>query len=86
MITARIIEEFDRHLPGRVLRPSHADFDQVRRVYNGMIDRKPALIAQCHGTRDVVAAVRLARTHDIPIRSAEAAITSPGRLSSKTGS
>jgi FAD/FMN-containing dehydrogenase len=67
MITAGVIEEFDKQLPGRVLRPSHADFDQARKVYNGMIDRKPALIAQCRGTREVVAAVRLARTHDIPI-------------------
>lgn len=67
MITARIIQEFDHQLPGRVLRPSHAEFDQVRRVYNGMIDRKPALIARCRSTGDVVAAVRLARTHDIPI-------------------
>jgi FAD/FMN-containing dehydrogenase len=67
MIAADVIDEFEKHLPARVLRPSHADFDQVRKVYNGMIKRKPALIAQCRGTRDVVAAVRLARTHDIPI-------------------
>ena len=67
MITARIIGEFDHQLPGRVLQPSHANFDQVCKVYNGMIDRKPALIAQCRGSRDVAAAVRLARTHDIPV-------------------
>ncbi|MBS0422749.1 MAG: FAD-binding oxidoreductase [Proteobacteria bacterium] len=67
MISATIIGEFDNQLSGRILLPSHADFDQVRKVYNGMIDRKPALIAQCRCTRDVAAAVRLARTHDIPV-------------------
>jgi FAD/FMN-containing dehydrogenase len=67
MINAKIIGEFDNQLPGRILGPSHADFDQARKVYNGMIDRKPALIAQCRGTHDVAAAVRLAREHDIPI-------------------
>src|SRR5215469_2829895 len=66
MISATITKEFEKQLPGRVLTPKHVEFDRVRKVYNGMIDRKPALIVRCRGTSDVAAAVRLARTHDIP--------------------
>jgi FAD/FMN-containing dehydrogenase len=67
MISANVIQEFDRQLSGCVLTQSHADFDHRRKVYNGMIDRKPALIVRCRDTGDVVATVRLARKHDIPV-------------------
>ena len=66
MISAKVVKEFEKQLPGRVLTAEHADFDRVRKVYNGMIDRRPALIARCRGTSDVAAAVHLARTHDVP--------------------
>jgi FAD/FMN-containing dehydrogenase len=67
MITAGVIQEFERQLSGCVLTRSHADFDHHRRVYNGIIDRKPALIVRCRNTNDVAQTVRLARTHDVPI-------------------
>jgi FAD/FMN-containing dehydrogenase len=67
MVSVKVIEDFAGRLPGRALTPAHADFDEVRKVYNGMIDHKPALIVQCRDTSDVADAVRLARTHDIPI-------------------
>ena len=43
------------------LYPGHAGYDDFRRIWNGMIDRKPAMIARCAGTADVAAAVRFAR-------------------------
>jgi FAD/FMN-containing dehydrogenase len=46
---------------GPILRAGDAGYDDARLVWNGMIDRRPALIARCTGTADVVAAVRLAR-------------------------
>ena len=46
---------------GRVLTAGDADFDTARRVWNGAIDRKPRVIAQCTGAADVIAAVRHAR-------------------------
>src|SRR3954454_3501515 len=48
---------------GRLVGPDDADYEDVRAVYNGMIDRRPALIAQCAGPDDVGRAVRLRRDH-----------------------
>jgi FAD/FMN-containing dehydrogenase len=48
-------------LRGDLLRPDDDGFDAARAIHNGMIDRRPALIARCAGVADVVAAVRFAR-------------------------
>ena len=45
--------------------PGDDEFDEARSVWNGMIDRRPALIAQCSGVADVIAAVNFARTHGL---------------------
>jgi FAD/FMN-containing dehydrogenase len=47
---------------GRLLRPTDHEYDDARRVHNGLIDKRPAVIARCHGVADVVDAVQLART------------------------
>jgi FAD/FMN-containing dehydrogenase len=52
---------------GRLIHPDDADYDTARALWNGAIDRRPRLIAQCIGTADVVAAVRFARDHDLEI-------------------
>ena len=54
-------------LSGPVLQPSDPDFDDVRRVHNGMIDRRPAMIARCLNTADVVDALALGIGHDLEI-------------------
>lgn len=51
---------------GELVRPDDASYDEVRKIWNGNIDRRPALIARCRGVADVIAAVRFAREHDIP--------------------
>lgn len=52
---------------GALLRPEEEGYDEARRIWNGAIDRYPALIARCAGADDVVAGVRFAREHDLPI-------------------
>jgi FAD/FMN-containing dehydrogenase len=52
---------------GRLIDAYDPDYDTARAVWNGAIDRRPQLIARCVGAGDVVAAVRFARDHDLPI-------------------
>src|SRR5262245_63352258 len=52
---------------GSVLSPSDAAYEDARRVHNGLIDRRPALVVRCHGTADVEAAVRFARERGLEI-------------------
>jgi FAD/FMN-containing dehydrogenase len=52
---------------GRLISAADADYDSARAVWNGAIDRRPRLIAQCIGTADVIAVVRFAREHDLEI-------------------
>src|SRR5690348_6069507 len=58
---AHAIANIDGTFSGRLLRPDDAGYDAARRVHNGMVNKRPALIAQCRGTADVVDAVKLAR-------------------------
>ena len=50
-------------LRGTLLRPGDAAYEATRGVWNGMIDRRPALIVRCQGVADVIAAVNFARTN-----------------------
>ena len=50
-----------------LLSPTHPDYDRVRRIWNGSVDRRPAFIARCRSTADVAAAVTFGRRHDLPI-------------------
>jgi FAD/FMN-containing dehydrogenase len=56
---------FKARFRGELLWPGDDAYESARRVWNGMIDRRPALIAQCAGAADVIAAVRFARENDI---------------------
>jgi FAD/FMN-containing dehydrogenase len=62
---AQEIADFKASLRGTALQPSDEAYDAVRVVWNGMIDRRPRLIARCHGVADVVAAVNFARRHGL---------------------
>jgi FAD/FMN-containing dehydrogenase len=64
-VAEQAIADFASSLRGTVLRPDDPGYEEARRVWNGMIDRRPALIARCHGAADVVAAVNFARSHKI---------------------
>jgi len=59
------IDQFKAHFRGDVLLPDEPGYDEVRRIWNAMIDRRPALIARCTSPEDVVQAVKLARGHNL---------------------
>jgi FAD/FMN-containing dehydrogenase len=50
---------------GRVVRPDDPDYDSVRAVFNGMIDRRPAAVVQCTDAADVARGIAFARDHDL---------------------
>jgi FAD/FMN-containing dehydrogenase len=52
---------------GELLRPSDAAYEERRRVHNGAIDRRPAMIARCRGVADVVDAIGLARATGLEV-------------------
>ena len=59
------LQDFAASLRGALLRPGDSGYDESRKVWNGMIDRRPALIAKCAGAADVIAAVRFAREQNL---------------------
>ncbi|MBX3085685.1 MAG: FAD-binding oxidoreductase [Anaerolineae bacterium] len=67
MISRHALQEFQLHHQGQLIRPGEESYDSTRAVWNGMIDRRPALITRCTNVLDVVAAVNLAREHDLPL-------------------
>jgi FAD/FMN-containing dehydrogenase len=58
-------DSLQRSFRGRLVRPADPDYDAVRALYNGMIDKRPALIARCVDVADVIAAVNFARDNDV---------------------
>jgi hypothetical protein len=61
------ISRFSNALHGELLTPSEPGYDEARRVWNAMIDRRPALIARCAGEADVVRSVQFARDYDLRV-------------------
>ncbi|TIP96253.1 MAG: FAD-dependent oxidoreductase, partial [Mesorhizobium sp.] len=61
------VTSFAAGIRGEVLRPGDEAYDEARRIWNGMIDRRPALIARCTGTADVIACVNFARAEGLPL-------------------
>lgn len=59
------VTDLAKRFEGRLIRPGDADFDDARRVWNGMIDKTPALIARCAGIDDIKAALGFAREHEL---------------------
>ena len=59
--------ELKASLAGELIQPGDEDYDEARRVYNGMIDRRPRLIARCADVADVIAAVNFGRQNDMLI-------------------
>ena len=61
MLNDTTIEKFKASLRGELIQQSDERYDEARKVWNGMFDRRPALIARCAGTADVISAVNFAR-------------------------
>jgi FAD/FMN-containing dehydrogenase len=67
MLAEEVVSTFKTGLRGTLLRPGDEGYDAARKVWNGMIDKKPSFIVQCRGVADVVSAVNFARTNHFPV-------------------
>jgi FAD/FMN-containing dehydrogenase len=61
------IQDLKRDLNGQVILPQDADYETARKVWNGMVDKRPALIVRCRHTSDVVRAVNFAMDTALPL-------------------
>lgn len=60
-----LIEEFKNTLRGEVILPNDPNYEESRKVFNGMIDKRPGMIANCLNAADVIAAVNFGRKHKL---------------------
>jgi FAD/FMN-containing dehydrogenase len=77
-LDATAVPGLRRVLAGEVIGPADDGYDEHRRVWNGSIDRHPALIARCRGVDDVRAALRFGRDHRLPIAVRSGGHSFPG--------
>ncbi len=61
------VAELSKTFSGRLLLPADAEWEAARWIHNGLVNKRPALVAQCLGSADIALAVRLARDHDLEI-------------------
>ena len=66
-VSVAAASSFGEAFEGEIVLPGSADYDAARVVWNGMIDRRPAMVARCSGVPDVIRAVRFAREQDLVI-------------------
>ncbi len=64
-IEQQLINDLRKTLAGELLLPGDQGYDETRKVWNGMIDRQPALIVRCKNAEDVIHAVNCAREHNL---------------------
>jgi FAD/FMN-containing dehydrogenase len=62
-----LVDQWQSHFEGSLLAPNHQDYKASCQIWNGMIERSPALIARCTSNADVAAAIRLAQTEHLPL-------------------
>jgi FAD/FMN-containing dehydrogenase len=67
VMEAAVLDELRTRFRGELLQPGDEGYDRARAIWNGAIDKHPALIARCTGVADVIAAVRFARAGGLPV-------------------
>ena len=83
-MTDQAVSTFQQSLRGRLVRPTDADYDAARALYNGMIDKRPRLIARCVDAADVITAVNFAREQGLLLAIRGGGHNGPGSAAATT--
>jgi FAD/FMN-containing dehydrogenase len=62
---SEIISNLISDIRGNIILPEDPGYEEARKVYNAMINKRPAMVVKCVDIADVIAAVRFAREHDL---------------------
>jgi FAD/FMN-containing dehydrogenase len=65
MLTEELITQFQSSLRGKLIQQQDAEYEEARKVYNGMIDKRPAMIVKCADVADVITCVNLGRENSM---------------------
>jgi FAD/FMN-containing dehydrogenase len=66
-VSEAAVQELKKQLRGELLRPGDEGYDAARKVWNGMVDKRPAFIVRCAGAADVMGSVNFARTNNLSV-------------------
>ena len=72
------VAEIEAALRGRLVGRDDPDYDEQRQIWNGSIQKRPAMIAKCAGVADVIAAVKFGREHGLPVAVRSGGHSFPG--------
>ena len=61
------VDELRKEFKGKVITPGDREYEESRKIWNGMVDKRPAIIARCAGTQDAIKAVNFARDNGIQL-------------------
>lgn len=61
------LRSFQQSLRGSLIRPADDGYDEARRIWNAMVDKRPAIIVKCSGAPDIAASIAFARSHNLPL-------------------
>jgi FAD binding domain len=67
VLKEKVLDEFRARLRGDLLHPGDDCYDAARKIWNAMIDKRPALIGRCVGAADVIQCVNFAREYDLVV-------------------
>ncbi|WP_163380700.1 FAD-binding oxidoreductase [Cyclobacterium sp. SYSU L10401] len=66
-LAGKELRDYKTAIKGNLLLPGDKDYEKSRKVWNGMIDRRPVMITKCHNKRDIQKALEFARNHELSV-------------------